>query len=72
MNLCGFRLRNYLLNSHRRRVFDFSLPFWSVFLACVAFAILPWIRWSMHFSIRTMLVVTTLVAIGVAFLVAFR
>jgi hypothetical protein len=72
MNLCGFRLRNYLLNSGKRRVFDFSLPFWFAFFACAAFATFPSIRWSMHFSIRTMLVVTTLVAIGVAFVVAFR
>ncbi len=72
MNLCGFRLRNYLLNSYSRRVFNFSLPFWFAFLACFAFAILPWIRWSMHFSIRTMLVITTIIAIGVTFVVAFR
>jgi hypothetical protein len=72
MNLCGFRLQNYLLNTYNRRVFNFSLPFWFAFWACFAFAMLPWIRWSMHFSIRTMLVITTLFAIGVTFVVAFR
>jgi hypothetical protein len=72
MNLCGFRLRNYLLNTYMRRVFTFSLPFWFAFLACLLFAMLPVVRWSMHFSIRTLLIITTLIAIGVTFVVAFR
>jgi hypothetical protein len=72
MNLCGFRLRNYLLSSHSSRIFDFSLPFWFVFIAGIIFATLPWVRWSLQFGLRTALIITTLLAVATAFAVAFR
>jgi hypothetical protein len=42
------------------------LPHWLVFLVPLLVSVVPWIRWSRRFTIRTMLVVTTLVAVVLA------
>jgi hypothetical protein len=44
-----------------------SLPFWLATLLLLALGSLPWFSW--HFSLRTMLVVTTLVAFVLGFIV---
>jgi predicted alpha/beta superfamily hydrolase len=43
--------------------FDFDLPYWFVVLLSAIFALPPWIRWSKRFSLRALLIVTTLVAV---------
>jgi hypothetical protein len=42
----------------------YSIPFWFITLACVTVALLPWI--SARFSLRTLFIATTLVAVGLA------
>jgi hypothetical protein len=42
------------------------LPHWLLTLAMLMLAAVPWIRWSRRFTIRTMLVVTTLIAVVLA------
>jgi hypothetical protein len=45
------------------------LPFWLPIVLATAFAVTPWITWSHRFSLRTMLIVTTLVAVGLGVIV---
>jgi hypothetical protein len=40
-----------------------DVPYWGPVLLSAALALLPWIRWSKRFSLRTMLIATTLVAL---------
>jgi hypothetical protein len=42
------------------------LPHWLLTLAMLMLAAVPWIRWSRRFTIRTMLVITTLIAVALA------
>ena len=39
------------------------VPFWFLFLLATTSAALPWVKWSNRFSLRTLLIVTTLVAV---------
>lgn len=39
-----------------------SIPFWPLFVVAAALVVLPWLPW--RFSIRTLLIATTLVAAG--------
>jgi hypothetical protein len=41
-------------------------PDWFVVLGCV---VAPWIKWSRRFSLRTLLIATTLVAVGLGIIV---
>ena len=45
----------------------FRAPYWFSVVLVAAFATMPWIRWSKHFSLRTLLIVMTLVALGLGF-----
>jgi hypothetical protein len=49
----------YLEHDDRRSIVQ--LPYWFLTLLFVAIASLPWLRW--HFSLRTLLIATTLVAV---------
>jgi hypothetical protein len=40
-----------------------AVPFWFVTLVAVVGGLIPWIRWSKRFSLRTLLIATTLVAV---------
>jgi hypothetical protein len=40
-----------------------SLPLWMPVLLSTTFAVIPWIPWSKRFSLRTLLIATTLVAV---------
>jgi hypothetical protein len=44
------------------------LPYWAVVFSTVACAGLPWLRW--RFTLRTLLIATTLVAVGLGLIVA--
>ena len=46
-----------------------SLPHWSLILLAAALATAPWIRWT--FSLRTLLVATTLIAVALGLVVYF-
>jgi hypothetical protein len=39
-------------------------PYWFLVFIAVSVAVAPWIHWSRRFSLRTLLIVTTLVAVG--------
>jgi len=39
------------------------VPHWFVLLTCLAMSAAPWFRWSNRFSLRTLLIATTLVAV---------
>lgn len=41
----------------------FCVPHGFLFVACIGIAALPWIRWSRRFSLRTLLIFTTLVSL---------
>jgi hypothetical protein len=47
------------------------LPYWFIVLAMAATAISPWLPWSRRFSLRTLLIATTLIAGGLGIVVAF-
>jgi hypothetical protein len=46
------------------------LPHWFVLCGVITLAAVPWLRW--RFSVRMLLVVTTLVAIALGLVVSFR
>jgi hypothetical protein len=48
---------------------DFGVPFWAPTLFCAAIAMLPWFHWSNRFSLRTLLIAMTLVAVGLGAIV---
>jgi hypothetical protein len=41
----------------------FTIPLWLLVLPVLSLAAAPWLRWSTRFSLRTLLIATTLVAI---------
>ena len=57
-----------------RSVYDISrsvlIPYWLPVLISGVFAATPWIKWSRGFSLRTLLIGTTLVAVGLGLVVA--
>jgi hypothetical protein len=50
--------------------FVLRLPYWILIVTTVAVATIPWIKW--RFSLRTLLIATTLVAVVLWLAVAFR
>jgi hypothetical protein len=62
INLLGFRLRHYILPGGSDDTFE--VPFWLAALTTGIAGILPWLSWSTRFSLRTLLIATTLVAVG--------
>jgi hypothetical protein len=52
--------------------FLISVPYWFLFPTCAVLAAVPWIQWSRRFSLRSLLIATTLVAVvlGVVVLTA--
>jgi hypothetical protein len=49
----------------------FKVPYLIPVFIAAALAIIPWMRWSKRFSLRTLLIATTLVAVGLGIAVAF-
>jgi hypothetical protein len=47
------------------------IPIWFLVIVAGAFAIFPWIHWSKRFSLRTLLIATTLVAMGLGTIIYF-
>ncbi len=43
--------------------FAVSVPFWFLVIVSATLAAIPWFRWSKRFSLRTLLIATTLVAV---------
>jgi hypothetical protein len=43
--------------------YEADLPFWLLTFTTAAISVTPWLRWSKHFSLRTLLIATTLVAV---------
>jgi len=49
------------------------VPQWFVTMVAVTLAVAPWLRWSKRFSLRTLLIATTLLAVGLGLIkVMFR
>ena len=48
---------------------NIHIHFWFLTLATIAAAVSPWIRWSRRFTLRTLLITTTLVAVVLGFVV---
>jgi hypothetical protein len=46
-----------------------TMPHWFLLLVASSIAILPWVGWSTSFSLRTLLIATTLVAVVLGFVV---
>jgi hypothetical protein len=61
-------------NADAKTVFQIDgrvVPVWILVLSLAALALLPWLRW--RFSLRTLLIVTTLVAVGLGIMIyAFK
>jgi hypothetical protein len=49
-----------------------TLPYWFLTLAASALAGVPWLNWSYRFNTRTLLLVTTLVAVLFGLLAALQ
>jgi hypothetical protein len=47
----------------------FTIPFWFLVLVTGAASRAPWFRWPTHFSLRTLLIATTLVAVALGLIV---
>jgi hypothetical protein len=47
-------------------------PIWIPSVALALLAGVPWIRWSKQFTIRTMLILTALVALALGIIVSFE
>ncbi len=45
------------------------LPYWFLVLAFAAFIFTPWVRWKQRFSLRTLLIATTLIAVVLGLIV---
>jgi len=43
---------------------ELILPHWFLVFMFAAIAVAPWIRWSNRFSLRTLLIATTLIAVA--------
>ena len=50
----------------------FSLPYWLLSPATIILAALSWLRWSRRFSLRTLLIATTVVAVVLGLIVWLR
>jgi hypothetical protein len=48
---------------HSPRVLRIEVPFWSILLVSITTGAASWIRWKWRFSLRTLLIATTLVAV---------
>jgi len=48
------------------------MPFWVPVLVTAALATVPWFHWSKRFSLRTLLIATTLVAVVLGIIAASR
>jgi hypothetical protein len=46
-----------------------ELPYWLLICAAGTLATIPWLRWSRRFSLRTLLIATRLVAVGLGIVV---
>jgi hypothetical protein len=56
-NVLGFVLE------HFDNGISIAIPFWLPLLTIIATTVAPWIRWSKQFTLRTLLIATTLVAL---------
>jgi hypothetical protein len=52
--------------------YDLILPHWFLAVASTTLAGVPWLRWSARFSLRTLLVTTTLIAVALGMFVALK
>jgi hypothetical protein len=59
-NFFGFNLSDW---------HSFVIPFWFLTTLTVSVAVAPWIHWSNRFSLSTLLIATTLIAVGLGVLV---
>ena len=48
---------------------ELIIPYWLPCLAAATIALLPWLKWSKRFSLRTLLIATTLVAVALGLIV---
>jgi hypothetical protein len=48
---------------------DFVMPYWTLTLLAAILAAVPWLPWSKRFSLRTLLIVTTLIAVALGLIV---
>ena len=63
-SILGFGLRSYLLRSDQAdTILKFTVPYWLMMLIGVAIALLPRLPWSLRFSLRTLLIATTIVSL---------
>jgi hypothetical protein len=71
-----YDLRNFAPASGFGWVFTderyFFVPHWFMAVVFAMFAAIPWIRWSKRFSLRTLLIATTLVAVALGLIVWLR
>ena len=57
--------------THRPGYFRIRLPHWFLVAATATAAVVPWFSWRWHFSLRTLLIATTLVAVVLGLIVYF-
>jgi hypothetical protein len=65
----GFAWSDQWLNFHESRLVgpqiftEFTIPYWCCVLLSAMLAVIPWLPWSRSFSLRTLLIATTLIAV---------
>jgi hypothetical protein len=59
----------FALNKDRHRL---VMPYWFLILLTATFTAAPWIHWSKRFSLRTLLIATTVVALALGIIVVLR
>jgi hypothetical protein len=68
----GFSYRHEVLRqtpNTKLHYWRFTVPCWLLVLASMALAACPWIHWSNRFSLRTLLIAMTLVAVALGILI---
>lgn len=64
-SVLGFGLQSYLLRGNQpETILKFAVPYWSIVLIAIGIVSLRWIPWSVRFSLRTLLIATTIVSVG--------
>ena len=58
---------NWMFAGDQIDYWTIRLPHWFLVLTCIVITAIPWLRW--HFSLRTLLIATTLVAVVVGAIV---
>jgi hypothetical protein len=64
------RFERYNQQTSKSIITEAMVPYWMLLLALFVLSVIPWLSWSNRFSLRTLLIATSLVALGLGMIVA--